>query len=132
MFRADSRSLEEGERPVVPDRSLLQVFGYQREVETSELQWTGGIYGEAMGGWKYPLSKEEEHAKARAAVQDHKVWNRITIYAKGDYLLTWINGVPCANLTNQERSKGFFGLQVHQGKKGQIRWRNIRVKVLSE
>ncbi len=130
MFRADSRALEEGERPVVTDRSLLQVFGYQCEVETSDRCWTGGIYGEAMGGWKYPLSMEKEHVQARAAVKDHKVWNRVTIYAKGDQLMTWINGVPCANLTNNERSSGFIGLQVHQGQKGQIQWRNIRLKEL--
>lgn len=130
MFRADTRALEEGERTVVTDRSLLQVFGYQCEVETSDRSWTGGIYGEAMGGWKYPLSKETEHVKARAAVQDHKVWNRVTIYAKGDHLMTWVNGVPCANLTNSERSSGFFGLQVHQGRIGQIQWRNIRLKEL--
>lgn len=46
--------------------------------------------------------------------------------------MTWVNGVPCANLTNQEHSNGFIGLQVHQGKKGQIRWRNLRLKVLTQ
>ncbi len=131
MFRADSRPLEDGERMVVKDRSLLQVYGYQCEVETSGRQWTGGVYGEAMGGWKYPLAKEKEHETARAAVTNHQAWNRVTIYAKGDQIMTWINGIPCANLTNSERSIGFFGLQVHQGQKGQIRWRNIRLKDLS-
>lgn len=132
MFRADTRPLEDGERMVVKDRTLLQVFGYQCEVETSDRGWTGGIYGEAMGGWKYPLSKEKEHETARAAVKAHDQWNRLTIYAKGNSLKTWINGVPCANLVNNERSAGYFGLQVHQGKKGQIRWKNIRLKDLSQ
>lgn len=131
MFRADTRPLEDGERMVVKDRSLLQVYGYQCEVETSDRCWTGGIYAEAMSGWKYPLSKEEEHVSARAAVKTHKEWNRLTIYAKGDHLMTWINGVPCANLKNKERSEGYFGLQVHQGQKGQIRWRNIGLKDLT-
>ncbi|WP_200979920.1 DUF1080 domain-containing protein [Echinicola sp. 20G] len=132
MFRADTRPLEKGERPIVKDRSLLQVYGYQCEVETTNRKWTGGIYGEAMGGWIYPLSKEKEHQMARNAIIDHQEWNRVTIYAKGDQILTWINGVPCANLRSQERKDGFIGLQVHQGRKGQIRWRNLRIKDFSK
>jgi hypothetical protein len=45
---------------------------------------------------------------------------------------TWINGVPCSNLVNDERTEGFFGLQVHAGKKGVIHWRNIKVKELNK
>lgn len=131
MFRAGVRPLQDGERMMVEDRSLLQVFGYQCEIETSERRWTGGIYGEAMGGWKNPLSKEKEQAAARAAVKQHKEWNRVTIYAKADHIMTWINGVPCANLIDKDQTSGFIGLQVHQGKKGQIRWRNLKIKDLS-
>lgn len=131
MFRADTRPLDDKEMPALKDRSLQRVLGYQCEIDTSPRAWTGGIYGEAMGAWKYPLSKEEEHADARAAVKNPKGWNRLTIYAKGDKMMTWINGVPCANLSGDERESGFIGLQIHQGKKGQIRWKNIRIKDLS-
>ncbi len=131
MFRAATQPLKEGDRPQIKDRSLEQVFGYQCEIDSSDRAWTGGIYGEAMGGWKYPLSKETEHAEARAAVKDPKAWNRMTILAEGERMMTWINGVPCADLTGDERTEGFISLQVHQGKSGQIEFRDIRLKDLS-
>ncbi|MCH6255058.1 DUF1080 domain-containing protein [Puniceicoccaceae bacterium K14] len=114
MFRADT--LDSG-----------QVFGYQSEMDPSPRAWTGGIYGEAMDGWIYPLSKEE-HADARAAVENPNAWNRMTIYARGGVIKTWINGAPSARIVDYSRSEGFFGLQVHSGKKGTIRWKNIKVK----
>lgn len=120
MFRSGLRPEQRGER----------VFGYQSEMDVAERGWTGGIYGEAMGGWKYPLSKPEGHAQARAAIQDHADWNRMTIMAEGNVIKTWINGVPCAHLVNDERNEGVFGLQVHGGKQGTILWRNIRIREL--
>lgn len=132
MFRADTRPLDDREKAKVKDHSLLRVFGYQCEVESSDRRWTGGIYGEAMGGWKYPLSKQKEHAKARGAVKELTGWNRVTIRAQGKSILTWINGVPCANLTSDERTDGFIALQVHQGRKGEIHWRNLRLKDLAK
>ncbi|WOO39971.1 DUF1080 domain-containing protein [Rubellicoccus peritrichatus] len=123
MFRADTKQ---------PDKNgVRRVFGYQSEMDQSDRRWTGGIYGEGMGGWKYPLSKPQAHAAARAAIKDHSAWNRMTIYANGDVIKTWINGVPCSYLINDERSEGFFGLQLHTGPKGIVAWRNIKVKELN-
>ncbi len=123
MFRAGTKI-----QGTMQDR----VFGYQCEMDDKERRYTGGIYGEAMGGWKYPLSKPKAHATARAAIRDHRVWNRITIEAQGNVCKTWVNGIPCAHLVNDERSKGFFGLQVHSGRQGTINWRNIKIKELNE
>lgn len=131
MFRAATQPLKGGDRPEIKERSQQQVFGYQCEIDPSPRAWTGGIYGEAMGGWKYPLSKEPEHAAARAAVKDPKTWNRMTLQVKGDHMMSWINGVPCSDLIGNERTEGFIGLQVHQGKNGQIEFRDIRLKDLS-
>lgn len=131
MFRADTRPLDEREKAKAGNASWLRVFGYQCEVESSSRGWTGGIYGEAMGGWKYPLSKEKEHALARGAVKDLKTWNRVTIRAVGRQIMTWVNGVPCANLSSTERTEGFIALQVHQGRRGEIHWRNIRLKKIN-
>ena len=124
MFRAGTKPPDE--------KGFERVFGYQSEMDNKDRRYTGGIYGEAMGGWKYPLSKPKEHAAARAAIVDHMAWNRVTIYAKGNEIKTWINGVPCSNLVNDERSEGFFGLQVHSGAQGTIHWRNIKLKDLSD
>lgn len=122
MFRAATRQR--------PDGSTL-VFGYQCEMDPSDRRWTGGIYGEAMGGWKYPLTKPDAHRAARAALEDPLAWNRMTIEARGREMRTWINGVPCANLVGDEREAGFIGLQVHSGAEGVVQWRNARLKDLS-
>jgi hypothetical protein len=72
----------------------------------------------------------KEHAAARKAL-DRKGWNRLTISAKGNVVKTWINGVPVAHWVDQdEYPEGFFGLQIHKGSKGQVIWKNIRVKEL--
>ena len=57
-------------------------------------------------------------------------WNRITIQAKGDTVKTWLNGNPAAHWKNSEYLKGFFSLQIHSGKAGEIHFRNIKVKEL--
>lgn len=122
MFRADTRP--------APDSTDEHVFGYQSEMDDQERRWTGGIYGEKMNGWIYPLSKIEGHQAARAAIQDHRTWNRVTILAQGEVIKTWINGIPCAHSIDNLRSEGFFGLQIHSGPKGTVHWRNIKVKEL--
>ena len=111
-----------------PDKKgFARVFGYQSEMDPSDRRWTGGIFGESMGGWKYPFSKPEVHDAAKAAIKDVKAWNRMTVSAKGNVIKTWINGVPCSHLVNDERSEGFIGLQVHSGKAGTIHWRKVKL-----
>ncbi len=110
-----------------------EVFGPQAEMEgiTGDRHWSGGVYGQSCGGYFYPLWLKE-HQSAREAL-DKQGWNRITIEAKGKVVKTWLNGVPAAHwIDDGSYSKGFFGLQVHQAKTGQVMFRNIRVKELGE
>lgn len=109
---------------------LKTVFGPQAEMEADSKQrfWSGGIYGQSCGGWYYPLWLEA-HEKARNAI-DRDGWNRMTIKAEGHVVKTWINGVPAAHWTTDTYMKGFFSLQVHSGKAGKVRCRNIKVKEL--
>ncbi len=108
------------------------VYGYQVEIDPSERAYTGGIYDEARSGWLNDLSKNE---KARNAFKQNE-WNVFRIVADGNSLKTWINGVPAANLKDDQTAKGFIALQVHGvGKKPelvgkQVRWRNIHLKEL--
>ncbi|VGO19293.1 3-keto-disaccharide hydrolase [Pontiella sulfatireligans] len=120
MMRAQSKPGEKGET----------VFGPQCEMEgfSQDRGWSGGIYGQACGGWYYPLWLEA-HATVRKALNEGE-WNRVTIKAQGDTFKTWINGIPAANWKNEEYKQGFFSLQVHAGKEGTILWRNIKVKEL--
>jgi len=108
------------------------VTGPQAEMEGFDDRdrcWSGGIYGQSCGGWYYPLWLEA-HKPARAALKE-KNWNRLTIEVEGNVVKTWINGVPAAHwVDNGSYPKGLFGLQIHKGAKGQVLWRNIRVKEL--
>lgn len=106
-----------------------RVYGYQCEIDPSERSWSGGIYDEARRGWLFKLDTNE--AARKAFKRDD--WNEFVIEAQGRRIRTWVNGVPCADFTDESDQadlEGFIALQVHAGKKGQIRWRNIRIKEL--
>lgn len=105
-----------------------RVFGYQSEIDPSKRAWTGGIYDEARRGWIYKLDGDK-HAEARKAFKRDD-WNTIKIQAEGNSIKTWVNGVPCANLTDDKDASGFIGLQVHTGKPGTVMWRNVQIKTL--
>lgn len=105
-----------------------RVYGYQCEIDPSDRAWSGGIYDEARRSWIYKL-EGKKHANARKAFKRND-WNSIEIRVEGNSIKTRINGVPCADLTDDKDASGFIGLQVHTGKKGSVMWRNIRIKVL--
>ncbi|MFC7335950.1 DUF1080 domain-containing protein [Haloferula chungangensis] len=109
------------------------VFGPQVEMEDLAKNgrgWSGGIYGQACGGWFYPL-KSPEH-KALKNIIDRSGWNRITVKVEGNVFKTWINGKPAAHWVDEknEYPRGFIGLQVHGGKQGTILWRNLKLMEL--
>ena len=122
MFRAKAR-------PGKKQRE--EIYGPQAEMEGHERGrgWSGGIFGQSCGGYFYPLWLDQ-HEQVRGALKEDD-WNRITIQAKGDTVKTWVNGKPAAHWLNTEYTEGFFGLQVHAGKKGQIEFRSIKVKEIN-
>lgn len=95
---------------------------------------TGLIYGEALGtGW---LSAEEKIKNGHHYLFNEG-WNHIRILAEGARILTWVNGHPVEDLTNEEvyktHSRGFIGLQMHgmpDGRLYTMRWKNIRIREL--
>lgn len=120
MFRAKAKPGKKGET----------VFGPQAEMEglNQGRGWSGGIYGQACGGYFYPLWLDA-HKDARAALKKDE-YNRITIKAEGNNVKTWINGIPASNWDTEEYMKGFFGLQIHSGSKGTVEFKNIKLKEL--
>jgi len=110
-----------------------RVHGPQVEIATNGT--AGFIYGEALGtGW---LSENRDDPKKNAAFQKGE-WNKYRVLAKGKSIKTWVNGVPVADLIDDKsgHETGFIGLQVHGIKKGtgpyQVRWRNLRIRDLSQ
>ena len=101
-----------------------RAYGYQYELDHSDRAWSGGIYDEARRGWLADLADNEA---ARLAIRLHD-WNDIEIEVRGASLMTWINGVPAAQVVDGLDSSGFIALQVHSGDSGIMRWRNIRIR----
>jgi hypothetical protein len=98
-----------------------QVFGYQCEIDPSPRAWTAGIYDEGRRGWLFPLEGRPEARKAYRPGE----WNHFVIEARGPAIKTWLNGILCADLIDTADDEGFIALQVHAGKEGRIRWKNV-------
>jgi hypothetical protein len=105
-----------------------RVHGYQVEIDPSERAWTGGVYDESRRGWLHTLEGQDASKRAFRIGE----WNRFRVEAIGDSIRTWVNGVPCANLLDNQTAKGFIALQVHSisdaARAGEtVRFRNLRI-----
>lgn len=119
QFRSESK----------PDYMNGKVFGYQLDIDPSARKWCGGIYDESRRQWLYPLEYNQPSKNAYRNEQ----WNTVRIEAIGNSMRTWLNGIPCANLSDNMTPKGFIALQVHSIGKDEeagkhIWFKNIRIK----
>ena len=119
QFRSESRE----------DYKSGRVHGYQMEIDPSARAWTGGVYDEARRGWLYPL----EYNPAGKKAYKPRAWNKARLECIGPVMRIWINGIPTANLVDDQTPSGFIALQVHAINKKenageQVRWRNIRIQ----
>lgn len=119
MFRSGHRLNSKGSEIVYGPQCELEGFAQNRG-------WSGGIYGQSAGGWRYPLWLDV-HKEVRKSLKKDS-WNRVTIEAKGNTIKTWVNGLPAAHWVNDKYTQGFFGLQNHSGPKGEVHFRNIKIK----
>ena len=71
----------------------------------------------------------KDHPEAQKAFK-LKDWNAYEIEARGPHIKITLNGVPCADYLDTMDLEGFIALQVHVGKAGEIRWKNVRIKDL--
>lgn len=119
----------DGKKHVQRKQPLGRVYGYQVEIANEKSGASGGIYDEARRGWLDNLAGRPEASKA---LKDNQ-WNKYRIEALGDTMRVWVNGIPCAHVTDPLDQTGFIALQVHayKGEKpAQVRWRNVRIQDL--
>ncbi len=107
-----------------------RVHGYQVEVDPSPRAWSGGLYDESRRGWLHTLDGKPASQRAFKV----NAWNRFRVEAIGPSIRTWVNGVPAANVLDDESPSGILALQVHgigndASKAGQmVRFRNLRIR----
>ena len=115
-----------------PDYKDGRVHGFQAEIDPSDRGWSAGIYDEGRNGW---LDDHTDNPAARYAFKQND-WNHYRIEAIGNRLVTFINGVRAADLTDETTAKGFIALQVHgignREEKLQVLYRNIRIQDLGD
>lgn len=117
-----------------PDRirTAGTVYGYQCEIAKAATGSSGNFWDEAR--WTRWHDDFADKPKAREAFKENE-WNKYRIVAKGNRIQSWVNGVPCADFTDDMDASGLIGLQVHAvGKQAgpyQVRWRNIRIRELN-
>jgi len=113
------------------DTSKVRLYGYQIKIDNTARNWTGGLFDDFGGTWKwmYDLSKNEP---ARQAFKTND-WNTFRIEAIGNNIKVWLNGVPSTNLINDKYSKGYIALKIHslgaetKDKEVLIHFKNIRI-----
>lgn len=130
VFDKETEIEVEGKTKKIPaDR----VHGYQVEIDPSDRAFSGGIYDEGRRGRFLADLKDNEAARKAFKQND---WNKFRIECRGDSIKTWINDVPAVDLKDSVTPQGLIALQVHGvGKREEpleVRWRNIRLKELSE
>jgi hypothetical protein len=106
-----------------------RVHGYQTDIDPSERAWSGGIYEEAQRGWFYT----GEMNPPSKLLYKFGEWNHYRVEAIGPRLRVWINGAPAADVIDDVKPKGFFGLQVHSIDKAEdagrtTSWKNLYVQ----
>jgi putative membrane-bound dehydrogenase-like protein len=87
--------------------------------------WWGKLYEESGRGL---LAKEDREKLVK--VDD---WNEYVIEAKGSRVRTWLNGQLCVDLDDPKISRrGIFGLQMHSGGPMEVRFKDLKLEVLTE
>lgn len=115
--------------------------GYQCEM-TPDGQNTTRIFDQSRTGFRFKDSRAKiwfdcntPYARIMAARQSFfdvgsNAWQRVEIRCEGPHIRTWLNGLPVVDILDATELRGVFGLQLHPGKIGGVRWRNLRVKEL--
>ncbi|MDR2116126.1 MAG: DUF1080 domain-containing protein [Planctomycetaceae bacterium] len=103
------------------------LFGYQYEILPEND--TANVYDEHRRN-RYLIPQTPELQAKINQVFKKNDWNEIIIQCVGPSIKTWLNGEKITDFADIEANEGIFGLQVHSGEQGQVRWRNIRIKEL--
>ncbi|MEO2015052.1 MAG: PVC-type heme-binding CxxCH protein [Fuerstiella sp.] len=99
-----------------------EVSGYQADVGQG---WWGKLYEEHGRALLWEKSGEE-HVKLGD-------WNTYEVIAERNHIRTFINGQPCVDMEDPDGAvRGIIAFQLHSGGRTEVRFRNIRLEVLTQ
>ena len=105
--------MPKGARPSQPGKiDPASLNGYQVKIDPTPRKWTGGIYEDFGGDWKWYYSLEKD-ARAQEAFKIGE-WNTFRIEAIGKSIKVWVNGVPTANVTHDKYVAGRIAFKIQR------------------
>lgn len=104
----------------------VKITGWQVEVAPLNGH-TGGIYESYGRAWLIKPNPEDEQWLKPGK------WNTLKIKVIDDEVTTWLNGHRMIFLKDDKigRGEGFIALQIHSGGGIKVKWKKIRIRVLS-
>ena len=101
--------------------------GYQAEIGPTTRGFSGGLYN-VGSGW---LVKSADDPEAEHAFKLDQ-WNKFRIEARGNHIQIFVNGVKTTDYRGDEYRSGHIAIQHHGYRPTAYRFRNLRIKPLSE
>jgi hypothetical protein len=139
-------------RSRVLDPASFRVGGYQADFDAA-VMYDGTIYDEAgVAGdrgtmsnrgeatvWDSANKRHNRPLKERASVLTRAIkrgdWNDVVLVVRGRHIVYRINGHVMTDLTDnspQALSEGILALQLHEGFTMEVRFRDLRLRILNE
>ena len=102
--------------------------GMQFEIDCTMMHHTGGVYGEDGRGWVVWPAPENE------SVVRMGEWNDYLVEVVGNRYKSRLNGVPMVDFTDPDPSSfdGRIALQLHAGGKGNMEFKDLWIRDLSQ
>jgi hypothetical protein len=132
-FRGHDDEKEEGDPEEEEEEfePYTAVSGYEMDAfDNRDPEDPANFWG-SLGDWyKRPdlrLLPDQDLLKANYKPE---AWNRLTLRAKGNRLEHWVNGAKVVDYTDldpEASREGMIGLQLHDGSKMKVLYRNIRL-----
>lgn len=102
-----------------------KVAGWQVEVAPPGHD-TGGIYESYKRGWLIKPDKAKDSALKMGQ------WNKMRILVKGNHIVTYLNGTPMVDYTDDAIGSiaGSIALQIHDGGGIKVNWKKLEIREL--
>src|SRR5205085_9480139 len=127
---SDFRCKKCGGTEMVPLPDRVHIYGPQAEFALKG-EHNGFIYDARGAGW---INVPSQDTQRKEDIYRFKDWNEMRIYAKGNHVITWLNGYLITDLTDYDFPKaGHIALQLHASKQTiKVRFKYLKVRAIKD